>query len=80
MANPTGASAANDPTKTAKGTDCPTPGWHRYDANGRCEWCDAERRFHLHIDGVPSAFVFGSTGGGKTPAVLLYGLVRGEPQ
>lgn len=40
------------PTKTARGTDCSTPGGHRYDANGRCEWCDAERRFHLHIDGV----------------------------
>lgn len=24
-------------------TTCSTPGGHRYAANGRCEWCDAER-------------------------------------
>lgn len=28
---------------TTKGTDCRLPDGHRYGANGRCEWCDAER-------------------------------------
>lgn len=30
-------------SKTTKDTDCRLPDGHRYNASGRCEWCDAEQ-------------------------------------
>lgn len=33
-----------DPTND---TDCPVPGGHRHNADGQCEWCDAEKADEL---------------------------------